>query len=152
MPLCRRVAADLSGLAAERGVTVKVLRVDAAPGESDSLTVSAEETLSYSLLANLMKNAIEASAPDRTVTVILSADDVAMIAVHNSGSVPESIRETFFDKFATAGKKTGTGLGTYSARLMARIMGGTISMTSSDEEGTTLTVTLPLHTTDETGD
>ena len=144
MPLCRRVAADLSGLAAEQNVTIKVGRVDVAPGEPDSLTVSAEETLCYSLFANLVKNAVEASAPNRKVTVALSSDDKAIVAVHNSGTVPESIRDIFFEKFATAEKKGGTGLGTYSAQLMARTMGGSISMTSSDEEGTTIVVTLPL--------
>ncbi|MBG0791557.1 MAG: HAMP domain-containing histidine kinase [Desulfovibrionaceae bacterium] len=152
-PLCRRVAADLSGPAAERDVTIKVGRVDVSPGESDSLTAAAEETLCYSLLANLVKNAVEASAPGHKVTVTLSSADNAIITVHNTGCVPESIRESFFEKFATAGKSGGTGLGTYSARLMARTMGGTISMTSSEEEGTTITVTLPLHpSSTETGD
>jgi len=56
---------------------------------------------------------------------------------------PEEIRENFGKKYATAGKKRGTGLGLYSARLMTETQGGTISWSSSDEEGTTITVRLP---------
>ena len=62
-----------------------------------------------------------------------------MLHIHNYGAVPEAIRDTFFEKYATAGKPEGTGLGTYSARLMARIQEGDILMRTSEREGTTLT-------------
>ncbi|MBF0398724.1 MAG: response regulator, partial [Desulfobacterales bacterium] len=42
----------------------------------------------------------------------------------------------------TSGKKSGTGLGTYSAKLMAETLGGTISMFTSENDGTTITVKL----------
>jgi signal transduction histidine kinase len=63
-------------------------------------------------------------------------------AVINQGEVPAEIRERFFEKYATSGKSRGTGLGTYSARLIARAHGGDIAMQS--QSGTvTVTVTLP---------
>ena len=66
------------------------------------------------------------------------------ISVHNKGAVPESIRERFFDKYVTSGKRGGTGLGTYSARLMAENQRGTISLATSEAEGTRISVHLPL--------
>jgi sensor histidine kinase regulating citrate/malate metabolism len=57
--------------------------------------------------------------------------------------VPEEIRSCFFDKYVTRGKKTGTGLGTYSAALAARTQKGDISMETSEETGTVITVRLP---------
>jgi len=66
------------------------------------------------------------------------------IAIHNSGVIPASIRERFFQKFVTSGKQSGTGLGAYSAQLIARTLGGGITFQTSVEEGTTLTVSLPL--------
>jgi two-component system sensor histidine kinase/response regulator len=58
--------------------------------------------------------------------------------------VPAAIRERFFDKFATAGKAEGTGLGTYSARLLAQAQQGDVHMHTSDESDTTvITVSLP---------
>jgi len=59
------------------------------------------------------------------------------------GTVPESIRDHFFKKYVTAGKLKGTGLGTYSAKLIAEAHGGMINMQSSEDSGTTVTVQLP---------
>ena len=63
------------------------------------------------------------------------------VSIHNQGAVPESIRSVFFDKYSTAGKREGTGLGTYSAKLMVNALGGDISMQTSDEHGTTILIT-----------
>jgi len=57
-----------------------------------------------------------------------------------------AIRDRFFEKYTTAGKAGGTGLGAYSARLMARVQSGDIIMKSSDEDGTNLSVRLPAAT------
>ncbi|HEY8050389.1 MAG TPA: PAS domain-containing protein [Ramlibacter sp.] len=104
----------------------------------------AEELLCYSLLANLLKNAVEASPEGAEVWVRPeSRDGKVVLSIHNRGAVPHSIRETFFQKYASLGKASGTGLGTYSARLMARVQDGDVTMQTSDTQGTTLTVVLP---------
>jgi signal transduction histidine kinase len=60
--------------------------------------------------------------------------------------VPADIRERFFEKFATSGKSGGSGLGTYSAQMLAKAQGGAISMETSEETvSTTVTVVLPRH-------
>ncbi|EKO39877.1 MAG: PAS domain S-box [Solidesulfovibrio magneticus str. Maddingley MBC34] len=103
-----------------------------------------EEFLIEDMLMNLTKNAIEASPPDGVVTVACQEDHGFLrLTIHNLGAVPESIRGRFFDKDATAGKMYGTGLGTYSAQLIAKAHGGRISFTTSEAEGTTVTVILP---------
>eukprot|EP01034_Spumella_vulgaris_P035559 gene35559-43842_t len=82
--------------------------------------------LTYSLLHNLVKNACEA-APERSrVSATLYADSPLRIEIVNKGVIPEPIRERFFDKFVTDGKAGGTGLGTYSARLLARAQLGEV--------------------------
>lgn len=50
--------------------------------------------------------------------------------------------DKFFAKYATSGKIGGTGLGTYSSYLLAKIQGGNLAMESSEEDGTTLIVEL----------
>lgn len=65
------------------------------------------------------------------------------VSIHNHGIVPEGIRDTFFDKYATAGKSGGTGLGTYSARLIAETMGGNITLDTSDDTRTTIRIVFP---------
>jgi CheY-like chemotaxis protein len=48
------------------------------------------------------------------------------------------VRSRFFQKYATTGKSAGLGLGTYSARMMARVQEGDLSLETSKTEGTTL--------------
>ena len=106
--------------------------------------IRGEELLCYSMLANLIKNALEASPDEEHVTVALETDNEAtLIHIHNNGVVPEQIRDRFFEKYITAGKSGGTGLGTYSARLIAETLDGSIGMTSSEQAGTTVTIRFP---------
>lgn len=96
------------------------------------------------MFSNLLKNAAEAAPEHTTITITISEDSHFITTkIHNMGEIPVSIRETFFDRYATYGKKYGTGLGTYSARLIASASGGDISFTTSEEKGTTLITTLP---------
>ncbi len=110
---------------------------------TDLVTLKGDRTLIPFLFSNLVKNAVEASPPGEKVVVRMRPGERFRISVHNQGSVPEEIRQRFFDKYVTRGKKKGTGLGTYSSRLIAKAHGGEISMHSSEEQGTTVTVALP---------
>lgn len=110
-----------------------------------SFTISCEELLCYSMFANLFMNAAQASPPGETISVDISPlDTVACISIHNMGAIPEAVRPHFFTKYATSGKRYGTGLGTYSARLIATTHGGDIDYATSEEQGTTLKVYLPF--------
>lgn len=106
--------------------------------------LSGEELLLHAMLSNLVLNAIEASPPGGTVSIDLLKGDRASIIIHNMGAVPHDIRERFFGKYVTAGKMSGTGLGAYSALLMAKAHGGTIDMCTSEADGTTISVQLPI--------
>ena len=109
-----------------------------------SLQALGDPMLCYSLFQNLIKNACEAAPEGSRVTITILPGDQRQIKIENQGTVPEAIRETFFEKFATAGKQGGTGLGTYSAKLLTQAQGGTITMETSDETNATrLIVTLP---------
>ncbi len=118
-----------------------------AAGEGCNL--AADQMLCYFLLANLIKNAVEASPPGARVTVTLDFREEAWlyIRLHNVGQVPVEMQEHFFEKYKTFGKDQGTGLGTYSALLMARAQGGDVRMQSSCEAGTMVVISLPkVHT------
>ena len=98
-----------------------------------------------SALDNLVKNAIEASPQNQSVKIKVKHDNSRMwVNVHNWGMVPEQIRSCFFEKYATAGKKNGTGLGTYMAYLVVTSHKGSISFKSSQDEGTTVKIELPI--------
>jgi DNA-binding response OmpR family regulator/anti-sigma regulatory factor (Ser/Thr protein kinase) len=111
--------------------------------DESSFIVPGEELLLYSMFSNLLKNALEASPKYEKVLITMTDADEYIISIHNQGAVPEDMRETFFEKYATSGKKSGTGLGTYSAKLIADTLGGTISMESSEKSGTQIMLSFP---------
>ena len=102
-----------------------------------------ETGLCHSLFGNLLRNAAEAAPEGSVIDVRFGAEPGAVtVMIHNEGAVPASIRDRFFDKYVTAGKAGGTGLGTYSAKLVTEAQKGTIAMHTDDVAGTTLTVRL----------
>jgi len=112
--------------------------------DKDIYMILGEKRLLETLFANLVKNAIEASPQNQIISIsVLSKEDVHQIIVWNNGVIPEEIQSRFFEKYATSGKKSGTGLGTYSAKLIAETHLGTITFYSKEEEGTQLIVRLP---------
>ncbi len=123
-----------------RRITIDVLNNGAPVGEDEVFEVPGEKLLLYSMLANLLKNSLEASPRKETITISLEEASAPVIHIHNQGGVPEELQDTFFDKYATSGKKTGTGLGTYSAKLIMDTHSGSISMASSQEKGTTISM------------
>lgn len=112
------------------------------PGQT--FFVMGEELLYYSMLSNLFINAAEADHNKESITIRLNTGDPAVVKIQNVTMVPETIRNHFFDKYVTSGKRTGTGLGTYSARLIVTTLGGTIHMDTSPEIGTVITLLLPV--------
>lgn len=134
-----RVARDLSTLAQGLGVD---LALDLGPGP---VCARGDVLLCRTMFANLIKNAVEAAGRGGRASVRLEAGSGwASVAVHNPGAVPKSLRGGFFEKYASVGKRRGAGLGTYSARLSAEAQGGSIAMETGEEQGTTITVRLPL--------
>ena len=106
--------------------------------------VYGEEQSLERLLGNLIENAIDASPHGGEITVSIGqAGDWVRFDVHNMGVVPEEVRERFFERYVTSGKRRGTGLGTYSAWLIVRTHGGRIFFTTDEGEGTHVTADIP---------
>jgi signal transduction histidine kinase len=123
----------------EKGLVFAVATELAAPAP----VVQGDPLLLYSMLHNLVKNAAEAVAAGETVNVGLSTGHDCCISIHNPGCVPAEIADRFFEKYATYGKSGGTGLGTYSALLIAKAHGGSIAMHSTPTDGTRIDIRLP---------
>ncbi|WP_147822581.1 sensor histidine kinase [Salidesulfovibrio onnuriiensis] len=125
----------------DRAIDIHVT-FDGAPPDGNVVLLCADRPLVFAMFSNLMKNAVEASE-GQPVTVDVQVEAECRVSIHNAGVVPASIRRNFFDKYVTEGKSGGTGLGTYSSRLIARQHGGGIEMRSTESKGTTVTVRLP---------
>jgi signal transduction histidine kinase len=142
MESIKSIRAAFKGLIDEKKVTCKV---DSQGNVTDDMSfkVKGEDLLIYTLLANLFKNAVEASPPGGQIAISLDEREFSVISIHNMGAIPRGIRGRYFQKYVTEGKEGGTGLGVYSAKLIATTLGGTIDFTTSEEAGTTFTVRLP---------
>jgi PAS domain S-box-containing protein len=144
LKLIQKIWEETKHLARARQVGVDLTLNGKTPEESSRFIVQGEELLCYTMLANLIKNAVEASPRGGTISVNLSDRETwKKIRIRNLGEVPKEIRDKFFDKFTTHGKPGGTGLGAYSARLIARTLGGSITLDTSISGETVLTVVLP---------
>lgn len=140
--LLQRIVNEKTSELASREININFIHDAATP-------VSGDELLCYSMFGNLLKNAMEAASANTVIQITLHPEPQAKrlcIEISNNGVVPLEIRAHFFEKFATAGKPNGTGLGAFSARLIAQTQGGDIHMQTSDETNTTtISVRLPAH-------
>ena len=130
--ILRRIVELSRNTFSEKHLTISV-DTDVVPVDEEQPQSLGDAMLRYSLFQNLIKNACEA-APNKTqIEVALHNETPLRITIANTGAVPEAIRERFFDKFVTSGKSGGTGLGTYSAKLLTEAQNGTISLNVADE-------------------
>ena len=91
--------------------------------------IDIDENLFFSMITNLLKNAVEAIGSKKSDIFIhmFEEDDLFRLLISNEGVVPVKIRSNLFKKFATSGKTNGTGLGLFSVRLIAKAHGGNIT-------------------------
>ena len=100
------------------------------------------------LLSNLLANALRYGDPRQPVRVHAhSAGGALELSVANGGTpIPPEVRERLFEPYfrgtATAAKHEGLGLGLYIVSEIARAHGGTVEV-SSDEQQTRFTFRMP---------
>ena len=141
--ICNKLIAELTRRMKTKKIDIIVLLNSQPACSNDVFVIAGEELLFYSMLSNLIKNAVEASHANEHITILLDRTDVATIKITNKGSVPVAIRNSFFDKYVTSEKTSGVGLGTYSAKLIAITQGGEIHLDTSVESETSIIIQFP---------
>jgi len=118
--------------------TVNVIR------ESDPELSGDTDRLSQ-LVENLVSNAIKHGTGEITLRIAGDGTHVNL-SVHNMGTpIPAESIPTLFEPFRRATPRAGGfGLGLFIVDRIARAHGGTVSVSSSETEGTTFAVRLPL--------
>jgi sensor histidine kinase regulating citrate/malate metabolism len=94
----------------------------------------------------MIRNALEAIPEGETATLgCLDEGNEVVFRVHNPGTIPLDVQSQVFKwSFSTKGK--GRGLGTYGMRLLSeRYLGGRVSFTSAQKQGTTFEARYPLN-------
>ena len=114
--------------------------------ESCDKTITSDPVLLRRIVSNMIKNALEACVPEERITIeCIERPKTIIIRVHNPGMIPDIVQKQVFQRsFSTKGK--GRGLGTYSMKLLGeKYLGGQISFSSSEKEGTSFSLELPLN-------
>jgi signal transduction histidine kinase len=127
----------------DQDVTVKT--------STDRIFVPADTEYIRMALSNIVDNASKYTPEGKKVSISIhdSPDGSVEIAVRDQGvGITEKDMEKLFKKFSRIDnplsvKVGGTGLGLYWAKEIIELHGGTISVTSSVNKGTTFTVRLP---------
>jgi PAS domain S-box-containing protein len=114
------------------------------------LLAIADQTKTEQIVLNLLSNAVKFTPEGGRVTVRCTDDgDHVRISVEDTGpGIPADKHDAIFEPFVQLGRTRtsqheGTGLGLAISRDLARAMGGDITIRSTVDVGSTLSLTLP---------
>lgn len=117
----------------------------------DDTEVLADRGLFRELIMNLLDNAVKYNRPGGHVYITVRHDDhKAFFSICDTGiGIPEDKQQRVFERFYRADssrsrKIKGTGLGLAIVKHIVEQHHGTIALSSKENEGTTITITLPM--------
>ena len=148
--IARSTAAAIDMDARKQGVTVTCHlpeRLSPIRGDRDRL---------QQVVVNIVSNAVKYNQPGGKVDLYASERDgqVALSVADTGFGIPEEDIGRIFERFyrvdkARSREKGGTGLGLAIAKEIVEFHGGTISVVSKEGKGTTVTITLPCVTEEQ---
>lgn len=114
--------------------------------EEDLSPVYCERSEITRVITNLISNAIKHNRKYLTITVsAVKAGSGIMVSVKDDGiGIKEADKSKIFQRYPTAKRKIGTGLGLYLSKEIVELHNGKIWFESKENEGTTFFFTLPF--------
>jgi two-component system, cell cycle sensor histidine kinase and response regulator CckA len=112
----------------------------------DGCLVECEKSELFEVVVNLVRNAAEALPQGGAIYVKTHVEgDSVVFKIRDTGiGISEQNLKRLFNPFFTTKAKAGSGLGLASSRKIIHDCGGNILVESSEGEGTTFTILLPL--------
>lgn len=140
--ICQQAIDELEGIRPSSPILLDV------PGNAEGVW---DRDRVAQVLSNLLSNALEYSAPQTPVRVAVREHGAnLLIEVNNQGpTIPPEVMATIFDPFrqgsqsGRAGTRRGLGLGLFIARQIIQAHGGSLTVASTPDQGTTFSVRLP---------
>ncbi|WP_040604046.1 PAS domain S-box protein [Sagittula stellata] len=116
-------------------------------------SVATEEVTLKTVLRNLLSNAMRYRDDTKTELVVQVsarlADGQLRICVSDNGiGIPEEVLPEIFDLFRKHGDRGGSGIGLNLVQRSVERLGGSIGATSTEGQGTTFTLNLPMQMED----
>jgi two-component system phosphate regulon sensor histidine kinase PhoR/two-component system sensor histidine kinase VicK len=117
--------------------------------------VAADPSSICEVLANLIDNAIKYSNEGGIINLTAKPNgDFIDVSITDHGiGMPDSVVQNLFHKFYRSHRSresvAGSGIGLYMSKAIIESHGGTISVRSSEDKGSTFTFSLPIYATVE---
>lgn len=143
--LCDRIKSEMSAFATEKN-----LKINLHLEKTQDFIIIMDISRIGQVIRNILSNAIKFSIPCTEIGIHIeqSSQSVTCHITNTGTGIPQSERETIFDKFVQSSKtKTGaggTGLGLAICKEIIMSHHGKIWITSSDDSLTTFTFEIPL--------
>jgi PAS domain S-box-containing protein len=120
------------------------------PSQIDDIVLEFDEKILELILTNLINNAIKYSSEGSSIDVSASTKgNMLIITVADEGmGIPKSEQKFVFNRYFRAENallNAGTGIGLNIVKSHLENLGGTVSFTSVEGQGSTFTVTLPMN-------
>lgn len=145
-PFFQGVVDEYDALATQKSVRINT----EWPSDMGALRTDAHllQMITSNLLGNAVKYTVDGG--DVRFAVSLERDKVTITIADTGIGIPAADQDMLFSKLFRASNARslvtdGTGLGLYIVKEAIQILGGTISFTSKEGEGSTFVVTLPRH-------
>ena len=142
-PLADEIVTDLTPLAQKKQITLHQ--------ECEDIHIIGSDALIYRMLFNLVENAIKYNHPDGSVHInIKDENGFALISIKDTGIgiAPENQEKIFTPFFCVDKSRSrtmgGAGLGLALVAEIAQLHNGTVYVSESDSEGSTIILKLPL--------
>lgn len=139
--LCQEIVEEFESQVPNRGRIIYTCQMP-------TLLVDFDVRLMRQVISNLISNALKYSPQEQTIQIDLSQHEeqvVLQVTDRGIGIPPADLQRLFepFHRAANVGVISGTGLGLSITKQAVALHGGTITVTSQVDIGTTFTVTLP---------
>lgn len=119
--------------------------------ELPSVSLNADKDMIYRVIYNLVDNAVKFTDENGTISFKVRADSKKLVfRIQNTGKgIPKNDLPYVFERFYKVDKsrsanKNSTGLGLYIVKTIVKNHGGSISVSSAENEFTAFEVTLPI--------
>jgi signal transduction histidine kinase len=109
-----------------------------------AIMVIADRTQLFRVLANLLRNAVEAGARSIQVSAQHNSPTLSAVIADDGPGLPDAVQADLFRPFAGSRRRGGTGLGLAIARDLMVAHGGTIELVETGAAGTTFRLTLRI--------
>jgi signal transduction histidine kinase len=119
-------------------------RIEIDKGAVESAKLLGDQTLLVRVLDNMLRNAVEAASNGGVITLgYRRVESEVEFWIHNPHTISENVRTKIFHPSFTMNERDRDGE-TQETKLLSELCGGTVSVSSDKEIGTTYSVRYPM--------